>query len=162
MSLNVSTFEGNIDLTTIPVNRQWVIPAPTPTPFYIVGSNKNVAVKKIEVGVTYNALSPDDNITLLDWGVDLVPCQFDQSTITGIVGTVTNPTSGIFTIVNSSLRIHMNYSKNCPIIDFGDDYILIGGLQQDSVYLVFSNTTTTLGTVVRYYINIFWEELCQG
>lgn len=161
MSLNVSTFEGNIDLNTIPANRTWAVAPVSPVPFYVIGTNKNVQIKKIEVGATYNSLAPNDNIILENWSTQLGLLNRDRTVLRPIIGSVSTITSGVFTGLAPLNSILLPFSQSSPIIDFGDDYILAGGLSQAAFTLKFSNIITPLNTVLRYYINIYWIEPCS-
>jgi hypothetical protein len=156
--LQICTFEINLDLATIPANRQWVVNPVAPRPFFQIPLGKNVLVKKIEATCDMGVVAPNNFIVVEDYQLIFRLMEFNGNVLGISRGLVFNPSSG-FWFVSSSTFDTICCSMNNPSLDF-DEGIIMGGLELwDGNQFILSNTTTPLPSIARFYINIYFEDI---
>lgn len=156
--LQICTFEINLNLATIPVNRQWVVNPVPPRPFFKIPLNKNVLVKKLEATCDMGVVSPNNNIVVEDYQILFRLMEFNGAVLGIQRGLVQNPVSGLWSVTSSTFDT-ICLSMNNPTLDF-EEGIIMGGLELwDGNQFILSNTTTPLPLIARFYINIYFEDV---
>lgn len=157
-SLQICTFEINLDLATIPANRQWVVNPVAPRPFFQIPLGKNVLVKKIEATCDMGVVAPNQNIVVEDYQILFRLMEFNGNVLGISRGLVVNPASGIWFVTSSTFDT-IALSMNNPSLDF-DEGIIMGGLELwDGNQFILSNTSTPLPAIARFYINIYFDDI---
>ena len=153
--LQIATFQIDLNLATIPANRQWVVSPVPPRPFFALPLNKNVLVKKIEATCDMGVTPPNQNIVVEDYQILFRIMEFNGSVLGISRGLIINPVVGAWSITSSSFDT-ICLSMNCPTLDFQDG-VLMGGLELwDGNQFVLSNTTTTLPPSARFFVNVYF------
>lgn len=156
--LQICTFEINLDLATIPANRQWVVNPVPPRPFFQIPLNKNVLVKKLEATCDMGVVSPNNNIVVEDYQILFRLMEFNGAVLGIQRGLVQNPVSGQWSVTSSTFDT-VCFSMNNPSLDF-EEGIIMGGLELwDGNQFILSNTTTPLPSIARFYINIYFQDI---
>jgi hypothetical protein len=156
--LQIATFEINLNLTTIPSNRQWVVNPVAPRPFFELPLNKNVLVKKIEATADMGTVSPNNNIIISDYQLLFRLMEFNGNVLGISRGLIINPSSGLWQVTSSTFDT-ICLSMSAPHLDF-EEGVIMGGLELwDGNQIVLSNTTTTLPAIARFYVNVYFIDI---
>jgi hypothetical protein len=157
-ALQIATFEINLNLATIPANRQWVVNPVAPRPFFQLPLNKNVLVKKIEATVDMGVLAPNNNIIVSDYQILFRLMEFNGQVLGISRGLIFNPTAGGWQVSSSTFDT-IALSMSNPHLDF-EDGVIMGGLELwDGNQIILSNTTTTLPAIARFYVNVYFIDI---
>jgi hypothetical protein len=157
-NLQICTFQINLDLATIPANREWVINSVPPRPFFQIPLNKNVLVKKIEAICDMGVVPPNNNIVVSDYQIVFRLMEFNGSVLGISKGLIINPTIGVWSITSSTFDTIACTLSN-PSLDFPEG-IIMGGLELwDGNQFILSNTTTPLPAIARFYINVYFQDI---
>ena len=157
-SLQIATFEINLNLASIPANRQWVVNPVPPRPFFSLPLNKNVLVKKIEATCDMGVVPPNQAIVVEDYQILFRLMEFNGSVLGISRGLIQNPVSGAWSVTSSTFDT-VCLSMSCPTLDF-EEGIILGGLELwDGNQFVLSNTTTVLPAIARFYVNVYFQDV---
>lgn len=156
--LQIATFEINLNLASIPANRQWVVNPVAPRPFFQIPLGKNVLVKKIEATCDMGVLAPNNNIIVSDYQILFRLMEFNGQVLGISRGLILNPVSGVWSVTSSTFDT-VCLSMSCPTLDF-EEGIVLGGLELwDGNQFVLSNTTTVLPAIARFYVNVYFQDI---